>query len=269
MVRSEASPRVRIFRSPWTMVGAALVLRLIVMCFTYQIQLDPSKDHWAFGWETGKVARSIVTGDGFSLSILRTNPGPPRYAAAAADSSLCIHIWSRLFLNCSGIPYTASSALVLLTLNNLFSSLTCLPIYFIARRVFGPGVATSSGWAWVIFQYSIALSNTVIWETLLTTMLFSTAVWATLYLGEIQPLHRLGRLRIVVGSYGPRGPCNAFRPAVSRRLDLGSTLATREIMLLVQAFASALVFFAVVTPWIWHAVARPTEDLSRSEVASV
>src|SRR6267154_6898742 len=60
-------PRGRaLFSSPWAMVGVALALRLVVMGFAYKIQLDPSQDHWVFGWETGRVARSIAIGQGFS-----------------------------------------------------------------------------------------------------------------------------------------------------------------------------------------------------------
>src|SRR5580692_3605265 len=164
----------RLFWSPWSMVLAALALRLFVMCLTYQIQLDPSQDHLAFGWETGRVARSIVTGNGFSSPYSKpTGPTaliPPVYPYLVAGIF-------KLF----GI-YTASSALVLLTLNNLFSSLTCLPVYRIARKVFGLQVAAWAGWAWAIFPYSIGLSNTVIWETSLTTLLFSVAILRTLQL---------------------------------------------------------------------------------------
>ena len=123
--------------------------------------------------------------------------------------------------------YTAASALVILTLNNLFSSLTCLPVFLIARRVFGLRVAAWAGWIWALFPYSITLSNMTVWETSLTTMLLSLAVLATLYLEKSRLVDWPG-LRFVVGIYGTRQPGNAFRPAVSGRLDLDSTLAARE-----------------------------------------
>jgi len=115
-----------LFWSPWAMIHAALALRLVVMCFTYKIQLDPSQDHLAFGWETGRVARSIATGEGFSSPYSEptgtTALIPPVYPYIVAGVF-------KLF----GI-YTASSALVLLTLNNLFSSFTCLPGRFSGSR---------------------------------------------------------------------------------------------------------------------------------------
>ena len=103
------------------MVVVALALRLVVMGFTYRIQLDPAQDHWAFGWETGRVARSIATGQGFSSPY--SEPTGPTALIPPVYTYLVAGVF-KLF----GI-YTAASALVLLTLNNIFSSLTCLPVF--------------------------------------------------------------------------------------------------------------------------------------------
>jgi hypothetical protein len=70
------------------MVLLALALRLIVMAFLYPEQLDPTLDHWKFGYETGRVARSIVQGQGVA-NPLYTNTGPtafmtPIYASIVA-----------------------------------------------------------------------------------------------------------------------------------------------------------------------------------------
>ncbi len=129
--------------SPAAVVIVALAIRMAVLPFVYTNQLDPARDHWAFGFETGKIARSIVTGQGFSSPYVgqtgRTALMGPVYPFLVAGVF-------KLF----GI-YSAASALVLLTLNNLFSSLTCLPILSIARKVFGGRVGMWSGWAWAFF----------------------------------------------------------------------------------------------------------------------
>ena len=107
--------------------------------------------------EMGRVARSIVTGQGFSSPYTQpTGPTallPPVYPFLLACAF-------KLF----GI-YTTASALTILTLNNLFSSFTCLPIFLIARRVFGVRVASWAGWTWAFFPYSAILSNLFVWET--------------------------------------------------------------------------------------------------------
>ncbi len=84
--------------------------------------------------------------------------------------------------------YTTASALVILSLNNVFASLTCLPIFAIARKIFGLRVAAWAGWAWVVFPYSIVLSNVAIWETALTTLLMTLLVLATLDLERSRSL---------------------------------------------------------------------------------
>jgi ABC-type sugar transport system permease subunit len=53
-------------RTVLTMVLAGLAVRLLVIPFTYPDHLDPQRHHWRFAWEMGMVARSIVTGKGFS-----------------------------------------------------------------------------------------------------------------------------------------------------------------------------------------------------------
>jgi 4-amino-4-deoxy-L-arabinose transferase-like glycosyltransferase len=225
------------------MVVAALALRLAVMCLTYKIQLDPSQDHLAFGWETGRVARSIVNGEGFSSPYsVPTGPTaliPPVYPYLVAGVF-------KLF----GI-YTAPSALVLLTLNNLFSSITCLPVYLIARKVFGLHVAARAGWTWVIFPYSIGLSNTVIWETSFTTLLLSVAMLAALCLEKSNRLVDWIGYGLLWGFIGLTSPATlSVLPFLGgwiwiRHWSRGSKVTG-------LALAASLTFFAIITPWIWR-----------------
>jgi hypothetical protein len=95
-----------LFLSPWAIVVAALALRLVVMRFTYSIQLiplEPWRDHWAFGWETGRVARSIATGQGFS------SPYPEPTGPTAHLAPVYPYLLAGVF-KLFGI-YTASSGL--------------------------------------------------------------------------------------------------------------------------------------------------------------
>src|SRR5262249_7289336 len=129
-----------------------------------------------FGWETARVARSIATGQGFSSPYHEpTGPTallPPVYVYLVAGAF-------RLF----GI-YTPASALAMLTLNGLFSSLTCLPVFFIARRVFGQRVALRAGWAWAFYPYAIVLSSATVWEVTMGPLFFSLIILATLSLAS-------------------------------------------------------------------------------------
>jgi len=232
-----------LFWSPWAMIHAALALRLVVMCFTYKIQLDPSQDHLAFGWETGRVARSIVTGEGFSSPYSEpTGPTaliPPVYPYLVAGVFKVLGI------------YTASSALVLLTLNNLFSSLTCLPVFLIARKVFGLQVAVWAGWTWVIFPYSIGLSNTVIWETSFTTLLLTLLVLATLYLETSNRTTDWIGYGLLWGFTGLTSPATlSVLPFLAGWIWLRHWRRGSKITGL--ALAVSFSFFGSITPWIWR-----------------
>jgi len=48
------------------MVVIGLAIRLAVMGFIYPEHLKPDRDHWKFPGETGRIARSLAEGKGFS-----------------------------------------------------------------------------------------------------------------------------------------------------------------------------------------------------------
>jgi 4-amino-4-deoxy-L-arabinose transferase-like glycosyltransferase len=229
--------------SPFAIVAVALAVRLVVMAFVYTNQLDPTQDHWFFGCEMGRVARSIVTGQGFSSPYTKpTGPSallPPVYPFLLA----CVF---KVF----GV-YSAASAVAILTLNNLFSAFTCLPIFLIARRVFNLRVAVWAGWIWAFFPYSIVLSNLWVWETALTTLLVTLLILATL---NIEQSKRF----IAWAGYGLLWSLAALtNPAVLSTLPfLGIWVWIRQwrrgINATRTATVAALVFLAALAPWVWR-----------------
>ena len=246
MTEAAIDPRARLrlwLNSPWAMVIVALAIRLVVMGFVYTDRLDPARDHWSFGWETGRVARSIATGQGFSSPY--SEPTGPTTLLPPAYTYLVAGVF-KLF----GI-YTAASALAMLALNNIFSSLTCLPVYFIARRVFGLTTAVWAGWIWAFFPYAITLANVTVWETTLTTLLFSLVVLATLH------LEGSTRFSAWLGYGALWGIAALTNPAVLSTLPfLGAWVWLRhwrrgENCTAVAGVAS-LAFLFVVGPWIWR-----------------
>src|ERR1700740_3014554 len=53
-------------RSILFIVLVALLLRLAVIAVGHTYRITPRRDHFQFGWEMGRLARSIATGQGFS-----------------------------------------------------------------------------------------------------------------------------------------------------------------------------------------------------------
>ena len=153
------------FRLLFWIVLAALAVRLAVMVFLYTEQLDPANDHWKFAYETGRLARSLASGQGFS-SPLFGDTGPtafltPIYPAIVAG-----------FFKVFGV-YSKASAFAILIFQALISSLTSIPLFFIGRKTFNDQVARWSAWAWAFFPYGVYFSVERIWSTWLSTLLLA------------------------------------------------------------------------------------------------
>jgi 4-amino-4-deoxy-L-arabinose transferase-like glycosyltransferase len=140
------------------MALVALAVRLAVIPFLYHDWMDPFVlDHWAFGL----VARSIVSGHGFGNVFANTGPTavlPPVYS----------YLLAGLF-KIFGIE-TKASVLAALSLNSVFSALTCVPVYLLAKRAFGTRVAKWAGWGWAFSPYGVYYGSDWAWSTCLVTL---------------------------------------------------------------------------------------------------
>jgi len=222
------------------MVLGALALRLVVVAFVYPDQLNPRRDHWPFGYEVGRIARAIATGRGFSDPLF-SETGPTAWMTPVYPG-LVAGVF-KLF----GI-YTKTSALVLLSLNSLFSAMTCLPIFLVARQSFGPRVALWASWIWVVFPYAIYSSAALIWETCLTTLLLSLLFLATLRLERSPGLGPWAGFGLLWGLTALTDPVvlSVF-PFLGGWACRG--LRRRGQPWGLQAVVATLALMAVVTPW--------------------
>jgi len=158
----------------WFIVLIAFLLRLIVVPSVIGDHLNPGRDHWTFGWETGRIARSLASGHGFGSPFFGWT-GPTAWLAP-------IYPWVlAAVFKIFGI-YSKASAYVILSLNCLFAALTCVPIHSVGRRLFGTKTATGAAWAWALFPYSFNFAAAEIWCTALALMLFASVIALTLEL---------------------------------------------------------------------------------------
>jgi 4-amino-4-deoxy-L-arabinose transferase-like glycosyltransferase len=178
-----ARQRLRLPQSIVFIVLVALLLRLAVITVGHTYRITPRRDHFQFGWEMGRIARSIATGQGFgSPTDLPTGPSawaPPLYPYILAGVF-------KLF----GV-YSALSAWVILAFNSVFAALTCLTLYRIAERMYGISVARGAAWTWAVFPYAIYWPVRVVWETSLTAFLLSLALLLTLRMADEPPRPRM------------------------------------------------------------------------------
>lgn len=206
----------------------------------YADRLDPWRGHWRFAWEMGMVARSIATGHGIA------SPFPPDTGPTAWQAPVYPALVAAVF-KVFGL-FTASSAIVLLGLNSLFSALTCVPVFFIARRATGDRAARWAVWLWALFPYAIYLSAGRIWENALTTLLATALVWFTIELAEHSTPSRWASYGAVWGITALTNPSTcALLPAFGlwfawRRHREGQRWLSHVIV-------GALVFVALLTPW--------------------
>jgi len=181
--RPQQSTRQPLHHSILFIVLIAFLLRLAVITVGYTYRITPRRDHFQFGWEMGRIARSIAEGQGFSSPTdLPTGPSawaPPLYPYILAGVF-------KLF----GV-YSALSAWVILAFNSIFAALTCLTLYRIAERIYGPAVARATAWTWAIFPYAIYWPVRVVWETSLTTFWLSLALLLTLRMADETPRLRM------------------------------------------------------------------------------
>ena len=154
----------------------AFLLRLAVIMIGHTYRITPRRDHFQFGWEMGRIARSIAVGQGFSSPTdLPTGPSawaPPVYPYILAGVF-------KLF----GI-YSQHSAWVIFTFNSIFSALTCLTLYRIAQKIYGVTAARATAWTWALFPYAVYWPVRSVWEQSLSAFLLSWALWLTLSMAD-------------------------------------------------------------------------------------
>jgi hypothetical protein len=179
-VKSQINIIERFYQSPGWIVAIAFSLRLIVAFSLIGDQFSPERNHFSFGWETGRIARSVALGEGFS-SPLHAPTGPTAWM-----SPVYVYLVAAVF-KVFGV-YTLKSAVVVLTLNSIFSALTCLAVFFIADKSFGRFVAIRAGWAWAMFPYAIDFAASRVWADCLNTLLFSLLFLLALRMEDIKSL---------------------------------------------------------------------------------
>lgn len=221
------------------MVPLALLLRLALVPLTLSDRTNPDRDHWRFAGETGRIARSLAQGHGFS-SPLFAETGPTAWMAPLYP--MLVAGVFKLF----GV-YTKASAAIMLFFDCLFSALTCIPVLFIAKKTFDERTAMWAGWAWAFFPYAVFFSADFIWATTLTTLAL-----ATLFLMALH-LDRPGVLRW--SGFGLASGVGALiDPVVLSVIPLiGLWMAFRLLRQRRSCLKPALVaifsFVAVVSPW--------------------
>jgi hypothetical protein len=242
-------------------VAFALRVACIAIGHTYRIRVID--DHFDFGFEAGRIARSLVEGHGYANPFNGwsgpTTWLPPLYP-------LLLALAFKLF----GV-YTRGAAFFILTVNSLFSALIAPAVYEIAARCFdaqkiarraskhAAPVALWSAWMWAVYPAALQYAIHWVWEMSLSTCLFTWALVLALRLRGTGEEERAGAgQRLRWAAFGVLWglvtlsnaslllclPAEALWIAWPRLRSLAGVRAVLPGVVL-----AAVVFVAIMTPW--------------------
>lgn len=243
--RRDASRRT-VTRAFW--VG--FLVRVAYMTLAHTYQLRPYEDHFQFGYEMGRIGRSLALGHGFA-DPFHGHTGPTAWVGPLYP--LIIAAVFRI----AGI-YTPLSAWLLLTLNSLASALIVFPIAAIVHRMFAgnakaPRILLWSVWLWALYPAAMQYAVKWIWEMSVSTLLLTCAIALALRLR--QETYTPGRLLRDWALFGALwGLIALSNPALVILLPFAGLWTIwrtdRGVRALPPAVFGALVFFAVLAPWM-------------------
>lgn len=154
----------------------AFFVRFTALGMVQSWPIHEASPFWKSGPEIVDIAASIASHQGFSSPFgISTGPTawiPPVYPYMVAAIFVTLGTRSNL------------AALAILTMQALFSALTCIPIYGVARRAFDENTALCATWGWAVFPYAIVMPVLFVWETALSGLLLTLLCYLCLDLPE-------------------------------------------------------------------------------------
>ena len=225
---------------PW-MVAIAFGLRVLCILLMHTYKFRTNDQNFSIGWEMGRIGAALASGQGFS------NPFHDPTGPTGWEPPLTPFLIAGVF-KLFGI-YSQASSFVLLAINSLWSALTCIPIFRIARRSFGEKVAVASAWTWALFPYVIYWDIKWIWETSLSALLITAIFWIAISMEDEEGLRPWALFGLLWGVAALNSPSLlSFLPASGlygwyRRWKSGK-----------RSFAgvalASVIFLALITPWL-------------------
>ena len=233
------SPAIR--RSLLRLMLLSFVLQVATIGIFRQYKTRAGEDHFGFGWEMGRIARSLAQGEGFS------NPYGDHTGPSAWEPPLYPFFMGGVF-KIFGI-YSYASAWVILSVNSLLSALTCIPIYLIAHRQFGERVALWSARMWALLPWIWYWSVHWLWDTTFTPLVLSLIFLTALELQDWPGIRGWILFGVLWGVGALANPAMlAFLPFCG--LWIWRQRFKRGLPSLAGVALSSVIFFAVLSPWL-------------------
>jgi len=181
----EVSERVW-WQRPWVIFWVGFALRVAVILVGHTYRIRTSQGNFDFGFEAGRIARSLVAGQGYANPFNGISGPtawlPPLYPLLMAGSFKVFGV------------YTRGAALALMVMDSALSAAIAPAVYEIAARCFDARgiarraskmmapVAVWSAWMWAVYPAALQYAVHWIWEMSVTACLFSWAMVVALRL---------------------------------------------------------------------------------------
>jgi 4-amino-4-deoxy-L-arabinose transferase-like glycosyltransferase len=233
--------RPALLKSVFWLIPISFVIQIMLIGALHQYRMRTVEDHFGFGFEMGRVGRSIASGEGFA------NPYGDHTGASAWEPPLYPYLIGAVF-KIFGI-YSYTSAWVLLSINSLLASLTTIPVFRIAQRTFDERIAVWSARAWALNPYVWYWSIHWIWDTTLTPLILALAFLVALQLEYWPGVRRWVLFGILWGIGASANPASlAFLPSCG--LWVWWRRSRRGLPSVGGIALSSLIFFLVLSPWL-------------------
>jgi len=258
----------QLFRAAWPIFWVAFGVRVAVILVGHTYRIRVPMDHFGFGWEMGRIARSLVLGQGYA-NPFNGPSGPTAWTPPLYPLLMALSF--QLF----GI-YSNGAALFLLVVNSVFSAGIVVPVYAIAARCFdAQGIARRSGrffgretatpvalwsaWLWALYPAAMQYAVHWIWEMSLSAFLFTWTLALALKLrgvGDGEPAPG-AKAQIPIGAMRPEAEASGSleAPAVGLWVWFGALwgLVALSNASLLLCLPGTLVWIA----WPWIRVQAP------------
>ena len=246
--------RVKLFRAPAAIFWAGFALRVAVILLGHTYRIRPLDDHFDFGFEAGRIARSLVEGRGYA-NPFNGYSGPTAWLPPLYP--LLLAMCFKLF----GV-YSSGAAIAITVLDSAFSALIAPAIYEVAARCFdayglarrasrqAAPVALWSAWLWALYPAAMQYAVHWVWEMSLSACLFAWAVVVALRLGGVGELQGERSALAATTFYDAPNGSGRLRN-MGRWVALG--LLWGAIAL---SNASLLLMFPASLGWLWWPVLR-------------
>jgi 4-amino-4-deoxy-L-arabinose transferase-like glycosyltransferase len=241
-------------KSPWLIFWIALAVRLAYMTFAHQWHMRSYEDHFAFGYEMGRIARALATGYGYA-DPFRGHTGPTAWVPPLYPWLLAGDF--KLF----GV-YSALAAWMILAFDCVLNALMVCTTWEIAARCFNRKVAVWSAWLWALYPAAMQYAVKWVWEMTLTAFLFSWILVLALRMRRIgegdnaapaPTVTQWAAFGLLWGLMALTNPSPLlFLPVCGVWILLGLPARARWPKQIAAVALAGLIFLACLAPWTYR-----------------